>query len=184
MWEKTYAVQGAWAFTATKDGNYILGRKDFAKVSPMGDVLWIKRYWGLDNITPWYYYLDVIATSDGGYLATGFYEMNTFLVKTDCNGNLEWDTRSCLLQTDKEVLVFPNPFIDYVTFQLPNVNLDTDKVTLSLTNSLGQIVFSGSYSNQNIITLNTSTISEALYIYSITVNGAFYYSGKIIKQSN
>jgi hypothetical protein len=181
LWEKSYACHGTWALTFTNDGNYIIGAKDFAKVTPKGEILWNKRYWGANNITPSYYYLNVIATSDGGFLATGVYEMNTFLVKTDCNGNLEWDTNSCLLPTDKEVLIFPNPFYDNVTFQLPNINKDVDKVSIRITDLLGQILIYNNYENQNIFTLNLSTYAQGVYIYSVFVNGKIYKSDKIFK---
>lgn len=181
LWQKTYSAYGFNAMCETSDGNYIICNKDFAKVSPDGKIIWNKRFWGLNNITPWYYFLDVMETSDGGYLATGFYDGNTFLIKTDCNGNLEWDTQSCLLPTEQHVLAFPNPFSDNITFQLPDINKDEDKVTVKLTNTLGQIIFTQDYFDQNIITLNSSSISDGLYIYSIYLNEQLYKSDKIIK---
>jgi len=182
LWQKTYPVYGNNALCETNDGNYTIGQKDFAKVSPSGDVLWNKRFWGTNNITPWYYFLDVIQTSDGGFLATGFYDGDTFLIKTDCNGNLEWDTKSCLLETDKDVLIFPNPFTDQLIIQLPFINKDSDKVSLQITNALGQIIYSESFSNQNIFTLQTSPISQGIYFLTIFVNNSVYCTKKVIKQ--
>lgn len=182
IWEKSYPYYGVWALINTKDNDYVIGTKDFAKVSLTGDTIWNKRFWGTNNITPWYYFLDVIQTSDGGYLATGFYERHTFLIKTDCNGNIEWDTNSCILPTDKSILVFPNPTSDFITFQFPNINKDIDKITIKIIDMLGQILIDNTYTNQNIITLNLQNYSQGIYIYSVFVNNKIYKTDKIIKQ--
>lgn len=181
-WERTYSTASSWAISEAGENNFISAYKDFSLLSLSGEILWNKRFWGPSNITPWYYFLDVIQTSDGGFLGTGFYEKNTFLIKTDCEGNIEWDTRSCLLQTEKSILVFPNPFNENITFQLPEINKDVDRVSISISDLLGRVVFSSSYENQNIVTLNLSTLSQSIYIYSIFVNNKPYKSDKLIKQ--
>ncbi len=182
LWEKSYLVNGIYAVCETNDGNFILGNKDFTKVSPDGNIIWNKRFWGESNVSPAYYIYDVIQTSDGGYLATGIYEQDAFLIKTDCNGNIEWDTNSCLLPTDKDVLVFPNPTSEFITFQLPYINKDIAKITIKITDMLGQILVNNTYIYQNIITLNLQNYAQGIYIYSVFVNDQIYKSSKIIKQ--
>lgn len=182
LWEKSYTIYASNSLCETKDGNFIIAYKDFAKVSPNDDIFWNKRFWGQSNLNPPYQILNVIPTSDGGYLTTGYYDGDTFLIKTDCNGNIIWDNSSCLLTTENDVLLFPNPFNDIITIQIPSINKDIDKVTIKITNLLGQNIYSNDYSNQNIFILNTSIFAQSVYIYSIIINNSIYKSGKIIKQ--
>jgi hypothetical protein len=181
-WTNTFNVYASNMVNETADGNYIIGFKDFAKVDNKGNVIWKKRFFGESNITPWYYFYDGIQTSDGGFIMTGFHESNTFVIKTDCNGNIEWDNNACILPTDNDVLVFPNPFYDNITFQLPNVNKDVAKISLRITDLLGQVLTYNNYENKNIISLNLSTYAQGVYIYSIFVNDKVYKSDKIFKK--
>ncbi len=182
LWEQSYPLIASNSLCETKDGNFIITNKDFGKVNINGITLWNRRFFGLNNINPPYNIYNVISTNDGGFLLTGYYDGDTFLIKTDCNGNTEWDTGSCLLPTEEIVLIFPNPFNEFITFQIQNVNLDTDKVQLKITNILGQVLFNEEYLNQNIFTLNTTQLSQGVYLYSIIINNTVYKSGKIVKQ--
>lgn len=182
LWEKSYTLYASNSICDTRDGNFIIANKDFAKVSETGDIIWNKRFWGTSNINPPYFIHNIISTNDGGYLTTGYYDGDTFLIKTDCNGNIVWDNSSCLLTTEKDVLLFPNPFNDIITIQIPSINKDLDKVKIKITNLLGQNIYSNDYSNQNIFTLYTNEFAQGLYIYSIIINNSIYKSGKIIKQ--
>lgn len=182
LWEKPYTLYASNSICDTKDGNFIIANKDFAKVSESGEVIWNKRFWGQNNINPPYNIYSVIPTSDGGYLTTGYYDGDTFLIKTDCNGNIIWDNSSCLLSTENNVLIFPNPFNDIIIIQVPSINKDNDIVIIKITNILGQTLYNNEYSNQNIFTLNTSQFAQGVYIYSVIINNSIYKSGKIIKQ--
>lgn len=183
LWESKYSTYANNSLCETKDDNYVLVNKDFTKVSTTNGIIWNKRFFGGNNVTPWYYINDVISTDDGGLLATGFYDGDTFLIKTDCNGNLEWDNSSCLLPTDKNVLIFPNPFNDILTIQLPLINKDTDKVRLQLTNTLGQIIFLENFDNRNIYTLQTSGFSDGVYVLTIFLNNSLYVTKKLVKSN-
>lgn len=181
-WTNVYDINGNNFATETNDGNYIIGLKDFAKVDNKGNTIWNKRFFGPSNITPYYICHDGIQTSDAGFAFTGILGDDTFIIKTDCNGNIEWSTTSCILPTNENVIVLPNPFNEIITFQLPNINLDVDKIQIKITNILGQQLFDQEYSKQNIFTINTTQLSKGVYIYSIFVNNSFYKSDKIIKE--
>jgi len=182
LWEKSFSMYASNAICETNDENFIIANKDFCKVNQNEEILWNKRYWGQSNITPPYNIYDVISTTDGGYLATGYYDGDTFLIKTDCNGNIIWDNSSCLITKENDVLLFPNPFNDIIIIQAPSINKVNDNVMIRITNLLGQNISSTEYSNQNIFTINTSQFPQGVYIYSIIVNNTIYKSGKIIKQ--
>ncbi|MFN7910415.1 MAG: T9SS type A sorting domain-containing protein [Bacteroidota bacterium] len=177
----TFQLLAENAVCKSNNNSFIIANKDFAKVSSKNNIVWNKRFFGVNNLTPWYYFLNIIQTSDNGFIGVGFYNKYTFVVKTDCNSNLEWDYNSCLLPTNQNDIIFPNPFTDNLTIQLPNINPETDNVTININNLLGQIIYSRDFSSQNIISLNTSTFSKSIYICSIFINKKFYSVKKIIK---
>lgn len=165
--------------TETSDGNYVTAYKDVIKVNKEGEILWKHRYIE-DNF--FYYYNDVIETQDGGFLLTGRtgWTLETILTKVDCNGNLEWSTESCLLPTEEEILVFPNPVQSQLTIQLPQIN-QNDNVDVYLYNMLGQKIKKISSQNEQIFTFKMSNLRNGVYFYSILVNNEKYKTGKIIK---
>ena len=92
----------------TEDGGFILsgglnsnGKSPWlAKIDASGDMEWIKKY--ADGYSDNSYFASSVQTKDGGYFAVGFYsgaqpsDRNTdvyapLLVKTDSNGNLQWN---------------------------------------------------------------------------------------------
>jgi hypothetical protein len=166
--------------TETTDGNFVTAYNDVIKVNKNGDVIWKHRYIK-DNI--YFYYSDVIETKDGGFLLTGRtgWTLQTILTKIDCNGNLEWSTESCLLPTEEEILVFPNPFQNEITFQLPNIPKE-NTLEINIYNMLGQKIINIKEENQQIININTSTLSKGIYLYQLILNGEEYQTGKAIKQ--
>lgn len=179
-WQKKYDLYGYSFVKQTSDGNYLIGTKDFAKVSK-DTILWSKRYFGENNITPWYFIFDAVETSDGGFALTGFYDANTFLVKTDCNGELVWDSNSCKPKEETkklEVSVYPNPFNETITFKLADI---TDSVIkIIITDMLGQTIHT-SQSPHNFFSINSSSISAGVYLCAIYVNNKNYKTVKLIK---
>lgn len=165
--------------TETTDGNFVSAYKDIIKVSRNGEFLWKHRHIN-DNL--FFFYNDVIETQDGGFLLTGRTgtTFQTILTKIDCEGNLEWSKTSCLLPTEEDVLVFPNPIENELTFQLSKVPIE-NKIRVIIYNSIGQKVSELATENKQIISLNTSSYKSGVYIYSILLNGINYKSGKIIK---
>ena len=87
---------------ATKDGNYIFtgsteaatNNNELIKMTPDGSVLWKKVLSSTDS-----YYINATPTPDGGYAVIGSKPVampgggtnyNTILIKTDANGNQQW----------------------------------------------------------------------------------------------
>ena len=106
VWTKTFGGKsrdGCFSVQQTSDGGYILtgyyseyGSGDFdlwlVKIDSNGNKLWDKVFGGED----WDYASDVKQTKDGGYIITGKtrmyrYPEDVWLIKTDENGNKEWD---------------------------------------------------------------------------------------------
>ena len=88
----------------TSDGGYITVGSTYSNVTydfdihliksdPNGNIQWQKYYGGSD----WDYAYSVQQTSDGGYIIAGFTyssgvgESDVYLIKTDLNGNKDWD---------------------------------------------------------------------------------------------
>jgi len=126
QWAKRYGGSNhdeAFSVQQTKDEGYVIagitysfgaGYADFwlVKTDAYGNMLWNKTYGGRGE--DWASYVE--QTADGGYILAGdchpsFPEGYTdiLLVKTDCNGNVQWsktfggaydDTANCVRQTD------------------------------------------------------------------------------------
>jgi hypothetical protein len=105
-WNQTYGgptVEIAGALVATSDGGYALaggwncsaGGADFwlIKTDEFGNVEWNQTYGGADYDGAG----ALVATSDGGYALAGYTESfgagnrDFWLIKTDANGNMEWN---------------------------------------------------------------------------------------------
>jgi hypothetical protein len=106
-WNKTYGGTNddeAWDLVETSDGGYAIagytysygaGARDFwlVKTDAAGNHLWNKTYGGTYSDWAW----DLVETSDGGYAIAGYTAsygagMGDFwLVKTDADGNMQWN---------------------------------------------------------------------------------------------
>jgi GH25 family lysozyme M1 (1,4-beta-N-acetylmuramidase) len=107
LWNKTYGGSNsdyAWSLIQTDDGGYALagstesfgaGDADFwlVKTDANGNEQWNKTYGGTDQDRAY----ALVQTNDGGYALAGWTESygagyrNSWLVKTDANGNALWD---------------------------------------------------------------------------------------------
>lgn len=117
----------------TKDGGFILsgglnsnGKSPWlAKIDATGNMKWTQKY--AEGYTDNSYFASSVQTKDGGYFAAGFYssaqpaDRNTnvnapLLVKTDSNGNLQWNMtyNSALWDTGDAQLVTTTNEGDYV----------------------------------------------------------------------
>jgi len=125
-WSKTYGGAGedsAWSVAQTSDGGYIVagsttsfgaGNYDFwlVKTDAFGNMEWNKTYGGPDDDRA----RSVLQTNDGGYMVAGsttsFYVgwSDAWLIKTDSNGNMQWnktygggeqysESATCIVQT-------------------------------------------------------------------------------------
>jgi hypothetical protein len=106
-WTRTYGgadIEGAFCVVETSDGGYALagytisfgaGGMDFwlVKVDSSGSQEWDKAYGGTNDEQA----VCVVETSDGGYALAGYTESfgagseNSWLVKVDSFGNMEWN---------------------------------------------------------------------------------------------
>jgi len=104
---RTYGGTGhdyAYDLVQTSDGGYALLGYTFpnpigninswlVKTDANGNMEWNKTYGG----TGWEYAYDLVQTSDGGYALAGYTQSygagggDAWLVKTDANGNMEWN---------------------------------------------------------------------------------------------
>ena len=103
-WLKTYTVSNSsgmdesWCVNKVSDGGFIIaGATNYTglliKTDSNGEKEWHQLY---DNSTSLY---SVRQTSDGGFIATGYYECDTlpgcypdiYLLKTDASGTIEWE---------------------------------------------------------------------------------------------
>ena len=94
LWSKTYGASGdvAYSVVQTSDGGYALAGSDFWKTDSSGNLQWSKPLDDPEAIQA----NSVIQTSDGGYAYAGDKGSlqvgnDIFMVKTDSNGNTEWD---------------------------------------------------------------------------------------------
>ena len=107
VWTKIYSrdsVNIGQAIRQTSDGGYVItgytgsegsgGDIDvwLLKTDSLGDILWTKTYGDAD----WEEGFSIQQTLDGGYIITGYKNPGTgntdsWLIKTDANGNLLWD---------------------------------------------------------------------------------------------
>jgi len=180
-------------YTNDKNELFIFGAKagddtqnfdvSVAKFNADFGVLWNKS-WGYDD-NEIYNGVSVV-TSDGGILIGGSILRYTipqgfdfFLVKTDCNGNLEWDNQSCVVSSEEEVIVFGNPVQDEWLMHFPQLNAD-DAVEYELINSIGQIVLKG-VSLGPIFNENVSNLSVGMYAFQLQFSGGKSFVGKVMK---
>jgi hypothetical protein len=93
-WNQTYGEGEATSLVETSDGGYALaGGARLVKTDEYGNMMWDQTY-GYGDIR------SLVATSDGGYalagktatFVTGVDDYGNFwLIKTDANGNMEWN---------------------------------------------------------------------------------------------
>lgn len=107
LWNKTYGgVNADWAYSViqTSDGGYALTGATYSfgagiddiwliKTDSSGNAMWNKTYGGLDYDAAW----SVVQTADSGYAMAGYTvsfsvgSCDFWLVKTDAEGNVQWD---------------------------------------------------------------------------------------------
>ena len=79
---------------------------------------------------------------------------------------------------NKQLQIYPNPVNDILNFNLQN----TDEIlNYSILNSTGQIVMSGSWSNEGISAINIEMLKSGIYFLSIKTSTEVYYN-KFVKK--
>lgn len=182
-------------FTNEKNEIFVLAHQDLsaplyyqlyaAKFNAEKEFLWDNHY-GEENIAEIYFCGTL--TSDGGVLIGGRDQhfhfgtpyFNSILVKTDCEGNTEWNYESCMSPELDEVNIFPNPFSNYVNIHIPNLP-EKSEVKIKLYNTVGKLVDNLVYNETDVIQINTNNYAKGLYHCTIEVNGAVIAKKKIVK---
>lgn len=101
------------------------------------------------------------------------------LVKLDCNGNWEWSDACKVVNTNLEVVVFPNPSNGVYGFYLQNTDKNT-AIHFSLFDITGRLIQrkieKGSFFETDI-----SNFADGIYAYQIFINNKEYAAGKLLK---
>lgn len=131
------------------------------------------------------FYESSMLTNDKGFLLSGnFLDLEKALgqmlvVKTDCQGRLEWNYEACIDTDNPEINIFPNPFSTEINFHIPLVKLE-DKVTIQLFTLTGQIAYSTEIFGEHVIKLSDISLASGIYIAQVFVNEEKQIAAKII----
>jgi glycosidase len=101
---------------------------------------------------------------------------NTFEIETGI------DDQNLLAAEQNQILVFPNPFSDQVTFRLPETPRSGDYIMISdlAGRVVGPVESLGNGKGRTVL-VETAHLSPGIYLYTIKLNGKSF-AGKIIKQ--
>jgi len=161
----------------------VSGETHVAKIDDEFNVLWSINY-GTENHN---IYSDGCTTSDAGMALTGTRfrwtepkGWNYYVVKTDCNGNVEWDSESCVNPSDEEISVFGNPMRDKLLIQFPQMKDDVN-LEFRLYNSIGQLVMNRQITGP-IIHEHVSQLSAGIYLFTVKADNGSFFNGKLMKE--
>jgi hypothetical protein len=144
-----------------------------------GNMIWSRRFDGYTyNISN-----NVTQTSDGGFLLTGYKQVNTMpadaiLIKLDSLGDYVLSTKEIEFDESPQVMTYPVPAKDILHFRMTENNLKIDEV--SIFNSSGQKldvvpVFSG-----NELMLDLAGFPPGIYFYKLTARNKKTFNGKFL----
>lgn len=103
----------------------------------------------------------------------------TELVKLDCQGNFEWKDECSFINSESDVLIFPNPSYGEYTFQLQSLT-ENPKVQIEIYNNIGQLIFA-KVPQSIFFTLDLSGVSNGVYHYKIFTDKSLFSTGKLIR---
>lgn len=199
-----YGIGASDIFTNKENEISIISARAYGDTLPnMLSIIKINEHWEID----WnHYYNDfkeivnstitqageifscAIITSDGGYIFSGLdaYDnygalyLNSTIVKTDCEGNIEWNYRKCASPSFEEITVFPNPSSTEFIIVLPDIP-DKSNIMVQVYNMIGQLIGEFHYYNENVIVINSSDWSSGVYNFSIYINDELKKNSKLVK---
>ncbi len=126
-------------------------------------------------------------TSDGGIILSGtdlYFKFGTYfnssILKTDCEGSLNWNYKRCLSPNFDEITVFPNPTSDEFSIQFPNIS-PTDKVIVLIFDMTGRLIEMSEFKNSDVVNLSIANLSAGIYNCVIEINGVGRKKVKISK---
>lgn len=188
LWNRTYGgagneyMEGATSLVITPDGGYAMaghqgpfhGELDtwLVKTDSEGNMLWNKTFKGTDSDIAY----SLIATADGGYALAGTMTINitysgAFLIKTDVEGNMQWN----------KTYGTTNDFISTLVatsdggYAMAGATLQTGNSDFWLikTDSLGNMMWNRTFGGQG-------TIVEAANALVTTSDGSYALAGEVI----
>lgn len=85
------------------------------------------------------------------------------------------------LYTQPEILAYPNPASDYITFMLKRIPLNTD-ISIQITDLSGKNIEKITLTANNIINYDCSNLSKGIYFYTLLSENLTLLKGKFIKE--
>jgi len=174
----TYNFDNATAFPFSAEYRWIF----INKLNPDGSIIWQRFYKGDANYVPY----KVLATTDGGalILSTKYdwndpvpYQRDLHILKVDSTGWYDgMTTGETQYDQPKQILVYPNPVKDKVTFVTGLYN----NLELSIYNLQGKPVLKQKLPYTQ--TIDISALPKGLYVYIITGKNGFIEKGKLLKE--
>ena len=186
QWVKTYEDIGdeSWCVRQVSDGGFIIaGASNYMglliKTDSGGDVEWHQTY---ENSTALY---SARETSDGGFIAVGYYECDTlpgcypdiYLLKTDGSGTIDWEKYDGTSDNNdwaRDVIQTQDDFVVTGTW---NDNGNNSKAMLRKYSSTGELIwdeiYSSSAANEINSMLETSDGDFILAGYTGTQHGDY-----------
>ncbi|MBG0782449.1 MAG: choice-of-anchor B family protein [Bacteroidales bacterium] len=83
-------------------------------------------------------------------------------------------------QEMESIKVFPNPFIDLITIEIPQSN--ENQLSITITNKLGQVIFNGKLNSENYSLRLDSNLDSGSYLISIYDGNQIVAKEVVIKQ--
>jgi hypothetical protein len=178
--------------TGTREYGYVLMYKlNLIKLNSDLELAWDRYYeypYQNSNFQVGEMFNTGMITSDGGFILSGTdlytyptsFHYNSSIVKTDCEGNLRWDYKSCSSPKFDEITVFPNPTSDEFTIQIPNI-AEKSEVTIRLFDLTGRLMKESGFSNNQVINVNVSELSTGIYSCLVEIDGEILKKFKIMK---
>ena len=164
QWVKTYDDIGdeSWCVRQVSDGGFIIAgassyRGLLIKTDPDGEAEWHQTY---ENSTALY---SARETSDGGFIAVGYYECDTlpgcypdiYLLKTDGSGTIDWEKYDGTSDNNdwaRDVIQTQDDFVVTGTW---NDNGNNSKAMLRKYSSTGELIWDEIYSSSAANEINS-----------------------------
>ena len=167
----------------------------FLKVAPNGDSLIYREFSYLKGFQSSNYPYDIIPTKDGGFAACGTLipnapdtgQQDMWIIKLD---SLGCDSAGCppvtvgiptaqKLQEAASIYLYPNPFNEQITLQLPEAYLE-HTTQVYVFNMQGQLVYEQT-ALQTQLQLNTGQWQTGTYLVKVATSNGQFQTKKIIK---
>jgi hypothetical protein len=130
-----------------------------------------------------YWFNNLFVASDGGCLLTGTipdyngsFNDNGYIIKVMPN-DIITNAEETLISSDRDVMVYPNPFSNEIRFQMVRKNLTFDLYDLT-----GKKVLSNGIDDNTKSKILTGHLNHGIYFYTIHDYSQIIQSGKLIKK--